>query len=93
MKRRLISAMLATWGLMSLAPTAYGDDVNTEVCRAVMAMGVNPFNPRDTYAADMLQRYPDMTYNQAKGLVERAYRSVQYHENPMCDGIKIPANY
>jgi hypothetical protein len=26
-------------------------------------------------------------------LVERAYRSVQYHENPMCDGIKIPANY
>jgi hypothetical protein len=41
----------------------------------------------------MLQRYPDMTDNQAKGLVDRAYRSVQYHENPMCDGIKIPADY
>jgi hypothetical protein len=48
-----------------------------------MAMGVNPFNPNDTDAVNMLQRYPDMTYNQAKALAEKAYRSVQYHEDPV----------
>lgn len=76
-----------------LAPAAHADRVDTEVCRAVMALGVNPNNPGDSYALNMLQRYPDMTYNQARALVDRAYRSVQLHQNPMCDGITIPDNY
>jgi hypothetical protein len=93
MSKTLIAAVLVASALMATPPKAYADTVDTEVCRAVMAMGVNPFNPNDNYAVGMVERYPDMTYNQAKALVERAYRSVQYHENPMCDGIKIPENY
>ena len=94
MSKKLIPATLVAAGLsIGLAPTAHGDGINTEVCRAVMAMGVNPYNPSDTYTVNMLERYPDMTYNQAKALVERAYRSVQFHENPMCNGVTIPPDY
>jgi hypothetical protein len=94
MSKKLIAAAFAVAGLaIGLAPTAEADGINTEVCRAVMALGVNPYNPSDSYTVNMLQRYPDMTYNQAKALVERAYRSVQLHENSMCDGVTIPDNY
>jgi hypothetical protein len=34
-----------------------------------------------------------MTYNQANDLVKPVYRSVHYHDNPMCNGITIPDNY
>jgi hypothetical protein len=74
----------------SLAPTAHADGINREVCLAVMAMGVNP---SDSYSSGMVERYPGMTYDQAKALVERAYRSVRFHENSMCDGVTIPADY
>jgi hypothetical protein len=94
MSKQLITAALAAAGLViGLAPTAHADDINTEVCRAVMALGVNPYNPGDSYTVNMLQRYPDMTYNQATALVETAYRSVQFHDNSMCDGVTIPDNY
>jgi len=58
-----------------------------------MAMGVNPYNPNETYVVNMLQRYPDMTYNQANDLVKQAFGSVRYHDNPMCNGVTIPENY
>ena len=41
----------------------------------------------------MVERYPNTTYNQALDLVTTAYQSVQYHENPMCNGATIPAAY
>ena len=94
MSKKLITAAVVAAGLaIGPAPAAHADDINTEVCRAVMALGANPYDPGDSYAVNMLQRYPDMTYNQAKALVERAYRSVRLHENPMCDGITLPENY
>jgi hypothetical protein len=92
-KKQITAAVVAAVLAIGLAPTAHADGINTEVCRAVMALGVNPYNAGDSYTVNMLQRYPDMTYNQAQALVERAYRSVQFHENPMCDGITIPDNY
>ena len=93
MKKLIIGGLAAlALGLVG-APTAHADDIDTEVCLAVMAVGVTPYDYGDTYAANMLQRYPNMTYNQAKALVERAYHSVQFHENPMCNGITIPENY
>lgn len=94
MSKKLITAAVVAAGLaIAPAPAAHADGINTEVCRAVMAMGINPYDPGDTYTVNMLQRYPDMTYNQAKALVERAYRSVHLHENPMCNGVTIPENY
>ena len=93
MSKTLIAAVLVTSALMATPAKARADALDTEVCRAVMALGVDPSNPNDDYAVGMVQRYPDMTYNQAKALIERAFRSVRYHENPMCDGVKIPADY
>ncbi len=94
MSKKLIPATVVAACLsLGLAPAAHADDINTEVCLAVMALGVNPNNPSDRYAVNMLERYPDMTYNQTKALVERAYISVQYHANPMCNGVTIPPNY
>ena len=93
MSKRLITAVLTAGFAMGLAATAHADRINAEVCRAVMAAGVNPYNPSDSYALDMLERYPNMTYNQAKDVVVNAYRSVHFHENPMCDGITLPENY
>lgn len=91
--RKLIAAAVAAGGLaVGLAPVAHAD-INREVCLAVMAMGVNPYNPNETYVLNMLERYPDMTYNQANDLVKKAFGSVRYHDNPMCNGITIPENY
>lgn len=91
---KLITAAVVVAGLaIGFAPTAHADEVSTMVCRAVMAMGVNPYNPNDNYTLTVVQIYPNMTYNQANALVERAYRSVHFHENPMCDGITIPPDY
>jgi hypothetical protein len=93
MSKKLITAAVVAGGLaVGLAPTAHAD-INREVCLAVMAMGVDPYNPSDTYALDMLQRYPDMTYNQANDLVKKAFGSVRWHSNPMCNGITIPDQY
>ena len=92
--KKLIGGGLAALALgLVMAPMAHGGDINREVCLAVMAGGITPDDYGDTYAANMLYRYPDMTYNEAKALVKRAYHSVQYHENPMCNGITIPENY
>jgi hypothetical protein len=85
-----IGAVLTATLSLGFAPMAHADDINTEVCRAVMALGVKP---GDGYALGMVQRYPDMTYNQAQALVQRAYSSVQWHANPMCNGVTIPADY
>jgi hypothetical protein len=93
MSKPLIASVLAVSALVVASPRAYADAIETEVCRAVMALGVDPSNPNDNYAVGMVERYPDMTYNQAKTLIEQAFRSVRYHENPMCDGVKIPENY
>lgn len=93
MSKKLIAAAAAAAGLtVGLAPTAHAD-INREVCLAVMAMGVNPYDPNDQYALNMLERYPDMTYNQANDLVKRAFGSVRYHDNSMCNGVTIPENY
>lgn len=93
MSRKLIAAAVVAAGLaIGLAPTAHAD-INREVCLAVMAMGVDPYNPSDTYALNMLERYPDMTYNQANDLVKKAFGSVRWHNNPMCNGVTIPENY
>jgi hypothetical protein len=55
MSKKLITAALAVAGLViGLAPTAHADGINTEVCRAVMALGVNPYNPGDNYTVNML---------------------------------------
>jgi hypothetical protein len=90
---RVLTSVAACATLLGLAPLAHADGINRETCLAVMALGVNPYDPDDRYAVNMLERYPDMTYNQARALVETAYRSVQYHDNPMCNGVTIPANY
>jgi hypothetical protein len=74
----------------SPAPTAHAEGINREVCLAVMALGVTP---SDNYSRDMVQRYPGMTFDQTKALVERAYSSVRFHGNPMCDGVTIPDDY
>ena len=89
-KKLITAAILAVALAIGLAPMARADDVNREVCLAVMAMGVEP---GDGYALGMIQRHPDMTYNQATSLVVTAYNSVQYHANPMCNGITIPPDY
>ena len=93
MKKLITAAVVAAGLAIGLAPTAHAGDINREVCLAVMALGVNPYDSGDSYAVNMLYRYPNMTYNQAKALVERAYHSVQFHGNPMCNGITIPENY
>ncbi|SPM43610.1 Mycobacterium numidiamassiliense ORFan [Mycobacterium numidiamassiliense] len=93
MSKKVMTAAVAAGFAIGLAPTAHADDINREVCLAVMAMGVNPYNPNDHYALNMLERYPNMTYNQANDLVVTAFRSVRFHENPMCNGITIPENY
>lgn len=67
------AAVVATGLALGFAPTAHAD-VNGEVCLAVMATGVDPYNPSDTYARDMLGRYPDMTYNEANDLAEKSVR-------------------
>jgi len=93
MSKTVTAAMVA--GLtIGMAPAANADDAITlEVCRAVMALGVDPYDPSDRYTLNMLERYPNMTYNQANALVTQAYQSVMYHENPMCNDVTIPANY
>lgn len=93
--RVAVGVVAAAVGLtLGQAPTAQADDTNTEVCLAVMAMGVNPNNSSgNNYALGMVQRYPDMTYNEATNLVVTAYNSVQFHANPMCNGITIPPDY
>jgi hypothetical protein len=94
MSKKLITVAVVAVGFATgLAPTAHADGVNAEVCRAVMAAGVNPYDPGDDYALGMVERYPNMTYNQAKDLVVNAYQSVHFHENPMCNGINMPENY
>lgn len=94
MSKKLVAAALSFLGVaLVMAPTAHADSVDIEVCRAVMALGVDPYDPASSYALNMLERYPDMTYNEAKALVERAYNSVRFHDNPMCDGVTIPDNY
>ena len=85
----VVAAVIAT----GLAPAAQADGINREICLAVMALGVDPNNPNDHYTLNMLERYPDMTYNQAVDLVETAYRAVHFHQNPMCDGVTIPVYY
>ena len=94
MKKLIIGGLAAlALGLVG-APTAHADDVNREVCLAVMALYINPNDGSgDDYAVGMLQRYQNMTYSQAKALVARAYASVQWHANPMCNGITIPPDY
>jgi hypothetical protein len=89
----ILTSIASCAALVGLAPAAHADDINRETCLAVMALGVNPYDPNDRYSANMLERYPDMTYNQAKALVETAFRSVRYHDNPMCNGVTIPADY
>ena len=94
--RALIAAgLMAGMALFGGAGIAQADDaVNREVCLAVMALYVNPSEPGGrSYALGMVERYPYMTYDQAKALVARAYASVQWHANPMCNGITIPDNY
>ncbi|WP_293001557.1 hypothetical protein [Mycobacterium sp.] len=94
MRTSRITSALVTIGLsLGFAPCAHADDINREVCLAVMAMGVNPYDPSDHYALNMLERYPNMTLNQTDDLVKAAFRSVRYHDNPMCNGITIPENY
>lgn len=93
MRTKLITAVVAAGLALGLAPTAHADDINRQVCLAVMAMGVNPYDPNDHYALTMLQQFPNMTYNQADDLVKTAFRSVRYHDNPMCNGVTIPENY
>lgn len=85
--------MLAAGLAIGLASSAHADDTDRQLCLAIMALGVNPYDPSDSYTLNMLQRYPDMTYNQAQALVETAYKSVHYHQNPMCNGITIPDDY
>lgn len=93
MSKKLISAAVVAGGFaIGLAPAAHAD-INREVCLAVMAVGVDPYNPSDNYALNMLDRYPDMTYNQANDLVKKAFGSVRWHNNPMCNGVTIPENY
>lgn len=89
----IIGMLIAHVAALILAPAAQADGINREICLAVMALGVDPNNPNDHYTLNMLERYPDMTYNQAMDLVETAYRSVHFHQNPMCDGVTIPDNY
>jgi hypothetical protein len=89
-KKLMTAAVIAAGVAIGLAPAANADGINTEVCLAVMALGVEP---GDTYALGMVQRYPNMTYNQAIALVEQAYSSVQWHANPMCNGVTIPPDY
>ncbi|GJN95845.1 hypothetical protein NJB1907f44_26440 [Mycobacterium marinum] len=61
MSKKLITAAVVAAGFaVGLAPTAHADDINREVCLAVMAMGVNPYDPSDHYTLNMLQRYPDI---------------------------------
>ena len=94
MKKLIVGGLAALAIGLAGAPTAHADDVNREVCLAVMALYINPNDGSgDDYAVGMLQRYPNMTYSQAKALVVRAYHSVQFHANSMCDGITIPPNY
>lgn len=95
MNRKLLAVAVATGVVLGGAPVASADDdaLTLEVCRAVMALAVNPFDPSDQYALWMLERYPNMTYKQSSSLVETAYRSVMYHENAMCNGVTIPPNY
>ncbi len=88
----MTAAVVAAGFAVGVAPTAHAD-INREVCLAVMAMGVNPYDPNDNYALNMLERYPNMTYNQASDLVKKAFGSVRWHDNPMCNGITIPPDY
>ncbi|OBK19393.1 hypothetical protein [Mycobacterium asiaticum] len=93
MSKKLITAAVLAFGVaVGLAPAAHAD-INREVCLAVMAMGVNPYDPSDHYALNMLERYPNMTFNQANDLVKQAFGSVRWHNNPMCNGVTIPENY
>lgn len=92
-KMLITAAVVAAGFAIGLAPAAHADDINREVCLAVMAMGVNPYDPNDHYALNMLERYPNMTYNQASDLVKKAFGSVRWHNNPMCNGITIPSDY
>ena len=93
--KKLIGGGLAALAIsLAVAPTAHAGDINREVCLAVMALYVNPNDDSGTdYALGMLERYPNMTYSQAKALVVRAYHSVQFHANSMCNGITIPPDY
>ncbi|WP_431237801.1 hypothetical protein ACQ86B_24495 [Mycolicibacterium aichiense] len=89
-KKLAIGALVVAGLAVGPAPMAQADDINRQVCLAVMAMGVKP---GDGYALTMVQSHPDMTYSQATALVYRAYSSVQWHANPMCNGVTIPADY
>ncbi|BDB41533.1 MULTISPECIES: hypothetical protein [Mycobacterium] len=91
-KKLIIGAVVSAGMAVGLAPTAHAD-INAEVCEAVMAYSINPYDPSDHYALNMLQRYPNMTYNQANDLVKKAFGSVRYHDNPMCNGFSLPENY
>lgn len=94
MGKKLIAAAAVAAGLaVGLAPAATADDLSRQVCLAVMAGGVNPNNPNDNYALFLVQQNPNMTYNQASDLVRKAFGSVRYHDNPMCNGVTIPENY
>ncbi|WP_208022848.1 hypothetical protein, partial [Mycobacterium marinum] len=67
--------------------------------RPCLPSGLNGVSPRIISAghkpASQQRRNPDpdMTYNQANDLVKKAFGSVRWHNNPMCDGITIPENY
>lgn len=52
---RITSALVIGMSL-GFAPCAHADDINREVCLVVMAMGVNPYDPSDHYALNMLER-------------------------------------
>ncbi|ANW64061.1 hypothetical protein BCA37_11050 [Mycobacterium sp. djl-10] len=84
------ATVFASLTSIGLAPVAHAaDDIERQTCLAVMAMGATP----DSYAITLVTMYPDMTYNQARALVQRAFESVQYHQNPMCNGVTIPDDY
>ena len=89
MLSRVMAAAVAGCAALILAPVAAADDAATQTCRAVMAMGATP----DSYVLTLLQIHPDMTYNQAYSLIQRAFNSVLYHQNPLCNDVTIPPNY
>ena len=66
MKKLIVGGLAALALGLGMAPTAHAGDINREVCLAVMALGVNPYDSGESYIVNMLERYPNMTYNRPR---------------------------
>jgi hypothetical protein len=54
----IAAAGVAAGFSIGLAPTSHADETNRQGCLAVMAMSVNPYDPNDHYALNMLEQFP-----------------------------------